>query len=389
MILLLCFFVQHHNVQKLTLLLLISNLTDHHQAKKIHPDKNTASNSTEAFKAIQAVYEILSCPQKRADHDRKIEAREASAEFQRQRENQRLRAKVEAEKAEKKRLEREVKAAMNAKRTAEKRAAKEVKAAITRASEEVKEAMKAKTAAEKRAAKEVKIEMKQASEEVKAAMKAKKEAEKETVKKSVGSKKQADGRSKSAPRLRTATAWEEFAPGTTQYNTIPPGTQVRAYAHAWRGGLAFTRNYYSGQVQSFNIQSGHYIVMLDASEHSNGKNNIVAVDPTDIFQIIKVQTRFRQVWVTSYDADSSTYQVMWISSEGSTRTANIGHYDFIIPNGTVVRLEDIPNDEYAWMNGKYGQIIRWREGNGTDRSRYVVRLSSTQSIPVHMYQVRL
>ena len=81
---------------------------------------------------------------------------------------------------------------------------------------------------------------------------------------------------------------------------------------------------------------------------------------------------------------------MWRSSEGSTRTANLGHYDFIIlPNGTVVRLEDISNDEYAWMNGKYGQIIRWSEGNGTDMSRYVVRLSSTQSIPVHMYQVRL
>ena len=106
----------------------------------------------------------------------------------------------------------------------------------------------------------------------------------------MGSEKQADGRSKSAPRLRTATAWEEFAPGTTQYNTIPPGTRVRAYAHAWRGGLAFTRYYSRGHVQSFNIQSGHYIVMLDASEHSNGKNNIVAVDPTDIFQIIKVSS---------------------------------------------------------------------------------------------------
>ena len=152
----------------------------------------------------------------------------------------------------------------------------------------------------------------------------------------MGSEKQADGRSKSAPRLRTATGWEEFAPGTTQYNTIPPGTQVRAYAHAWRGGLAFTRYYSRGQVQSFNIQSGHYIVMLDASDNSNGKNNILAVDPSDIFQIIKVQTRFGWVWVTSYDTDSSTYQVMWRSSEGSTRTANLGHYDFIIPNGTVL-----------------------------------------------------
>ena len=83
-------------------------------------------------------------------------------------------------------------------------------------------------------------------------------------------------------------------------------------------------------------QAGHYIVMLDASDNSNGKNNILAVDPSDIFQIIKVQTRFGWVWVTSYDTDSSTYQVMWRSSEGSTRTANLGHYDFIIPNGTVV-----------------------------------------------------
>ena len=215
-----------------------------HQSLKLHPDKNKAPNAEEAFKTMKAVYDVLCCPRQRANHDREIEAREASAESQRQRENQRLRAKVV-------RVKQQREAAMNAKDY-------EVKVAEKQAAELVKAALKAKRAAEK-----------QASDEVKAALKAQKAAEKVAAKKSVGSK--TEGRSKSAPRpRRTATAWEEYAPGTSQYNTILPGAYVRAYAHAWNGGLAITRYYSRGNIKSFNVQSGHYIVKLDASVHSDG-----------------------------------------------------------------------------------------------------------------------
>ena len=399
-----------------------------HQSLKIHPDKNKAPNAEEAFKTMKAVYDVLSCPRQRVIHDREIEAREASAEFQRQRENQRLRAKVVREKQ---RREWEVEAAMNAKdyevKVAEKQAAEQVRAALKakkaaekQAAEQVKAALRAKRAAEKQSSEEVKsalkakkIAEKQASDEVKAALKAQKAAEKVAAKKSVESK--TEGRSKSAPRpRRTATAWEEYAPGTSQYNTILPGAYVRAYAHAWNGGLAITRYYSRGNIKSFNVQSGHYIVKLDASVHSDGKHTILAVDPTDIFQIIQVKTRSRgvrhlpwpymaqqfnndlptdkKVWVTSYDEDSSTYEVVWTSSDGFTHTSNIGHYDFIIPNGTVVRLEDISGNKYTWMNGKYGQIIRLRKEEdqyGNDRSRYLVQFSSSQTIYVNMDEVRL
>ena len=44
-------------------------------ARKVHPDKNTLPGAEDAFKAVQAAYEVLICPTKRAEYDSTYQSR--------------------------------------------------------------------------------------------------------------------------------------------------------------------------------------------------------------------------------------------------------------------------------------------------------------------------
>ena len=168
----------------------------------------------------------------------------------------------------------------------------------------------------------------------------------------------------------------EYAPGTSIYNTIPVGTDVTLHNP---NSVSSRLNGITGYVVSF--QQGQYkIKRADDAGY-------IGADPLALLQNIDVLSRriHKEVKVVSYLSKYNLYNVK--SRRGLIYS--LGLDEFIIPNGTVVRLV-VDSPEY---NGKFGRIIGWTEStfgsDGADTGRYKVQLSLEKTVLVKMAKVRL
>ena len=176
------------------------------------------------------------------------------------------------------------------------------------------------------------------------------------------------------PPEQSSTSTSEYVPGTTIYNTIPVGTDVTLHNP---NSVSSRLNGITGYVVSF--QQGQYkIKRADDAGY-------IDADPLHLLQNIDVLSRriHKEVKVVSYLSKYNLYNVK--SRRGLIYS--LGLDEFIIPNGTVVRLV-VDSPEY---NGKFGRIIGWteRSSDGADTSYYEVQLSLVNIIRVKMANVRL
>ena len=174
------------------------------------------------------------------------------------------------------------------------------------------------------------------------------------------------------PPEQPSTSTSEYAPGTSIYNTIPTGTDVTLHN---LNPVSSHLNGITGYVVSF--QQGQYKIKRD---HDPG---FIDADPLALLQNINVLSRstHKEVKVVSY-----RYGNVYIANLRG-RIYCLCLDEFIIPNGTIVRLV-VNSPEY---NGKFGRIIGWteRSSDGADTSYYEVQLSLVKIIRVKMAHVRL
>ena len=177
------------------------------------------------------------------------------------------------------------------------------------------------------------------------------------------------------PPEQPSTSTSEYAPGTSIYNTIPTGTDVTLHN---LNPVSSHLNGIKGYVVSF--QQGQYKIKRDDDP------GYIDADPLALLQNIDVLRRsiHKEMKVPSYRSKHNRYNVK--SRRGLIYS--LGLDEFIIPNGTVVRLV-VDSPEY---NGKFGRIIGWTESfgsDGADTSRYKVQLSLEKTVLVKMAKVRL
>ena len=137
-----------------------------------------------------------------------------------------------------------------------------------------------------------------------------------------------------------------------------------------------------------------YSIRLDNS----GK--IVMSKATALFQCAPVCLRAHQahklgvfvVTMASYWQDAKSYQARYTDSYGRTMMTTLRPEQFIVPTGTVVRLEGLQNEQSLNYNGQYGTVMDWKERYdewGCDTSYYEVQLSQAVSVRVKMANVCL
>ncbi|KAL9189426.1 hypothetical protein ACHAXT_009101 [Thalassiosira profunda] len=92
------------------------------------------------------------------------------------------------------------------------------------------------------------------------------------------------------------------------------------------------------------------------------------------------------VTLASYWKEGKTYYARY---GGGTKMATLKPEQFIIPTGTVVRLDGL--ETRVDLNGRYGTVVDWKERLewGADTSYYIVTLSSLSSVQVAMANVCL
>ena len=150
-----------------------------------------------------------------------------------------------------------------------------------------------------------------------------------------------------------------------------------------------------GTVQAYSADSGQYTVKVDDCSYNNG---LILIDARSLFQNITVCLRGFMaqklgvflVTLDSYFGEGGSYQVSF-SDRGRARTATVRPAHFIVPNGTVVRLEGLESRRPDY-NLKYGAVLGWTErydGAGDDTSYYEVRLSGGERVNVKMANVCL
>ena len=174
------------------------------------------------------------------------------------------------------------------------------------------------------------------------------------------------------PPEQSSTYASEYAPGTSIYNTIPAGTDVTLHN---LNSVSSHLNGIKGYVVSF--QQGQYKIKRDDDP------GYIDADPLALLQNIDVLRRGTnlKMKVVSYLYG----EVYNVNLRG--RIYSLCLDEFIIPNGTIVRLV-VNSPEY---NGKFGRIIGWteRSSDGADTSYYEVQLSLVKIIRVKMANVRL
>jgi len=173
----------------------------------------------------------------------------------------------------------------------------------------------------------------------------------------------------------------------SQYNIIPSGTRVTI-----SGTHVTTFNGLQGCILEYDRNTSLYTVQMD------GRNGPVITAPsTSIFQNVIVCLRANKapelacagvflVTLSSYYKDNcgGCYQARYSVDGGGGRTkeAYLLAEQFIIPNGTVVRV-----------GNEHGLIIDWREESTgytqVDPSYYEVQMSETEVVRVKMGSVRL
>mmetsp|Transcript_30424 Transcript_30424/g.64409 ORF Transcript_30424/g.64409 Transcript_30424/m.64409 type:complete len:213 (+) Transcript_30424:1247-1885(+) len=186
----------------------------------------------------------------------------------------------------------------------------------------------------------------------------------------------------------------------TFYDTIPATTRITIQNHD-HGGL----NGLQGCILSYDRRTCLYTVMLDNTVGSDSTK--LLTKPTTLFQNVIVCLRaymaqelggvFIVTLLSSSLSSSSSpyyYQARYNRPSTSTRagkmmTTVLCPEHFIIPNGTVVRLVGLNNN-----NGTYGTIVDWKEGlidryTRGDESYYEVRLSDGLLVRVKMENVAL
>lgn len=176
-----------------------------------------------------------------------------------------------------------------------------------------------------------------------------------------------------------------FTPGSSSFNTIPAGTRVA------RNDLEPTSHIYrqQGTVQSFNTQTGKYRVMMGES--------IVEVEPSALCQNINAELRD----ISPYYNLGARSVTLWYSEglgfyeaiyewDGAQRHTLLEFFEFIIPNGTIVRLDGL--EQKTSYKGMYGKVVDWvkrTQNDGVDTSYYDIQMSSATTIRVKMANVRL
>ena len=164
-------------------------------------------------------------------------------------------------------------------------------------------------------------------------------------------------------RESSSSSSDHFTPGSSSFNTLPPGTFVNVYDD--QGGL----------IQGFNALANKYVVMLDDKEtkiEAEFPLQKVCVNlrsanilPTCLGDRVLLESRVTHI----------TYRASYHSTQyGGVASTTIFLTEFIVPNGTIVRLQT-HTKEY---NGKYGKVSDWDEGT----MKYTVQLSSNKKVLV-------
>ncbi|EJK56107.1 hypothetical protein THAOC_24068 [Thalassiosira oceanica] len=149
-----------------------------------------------------------------------------------------------------------------------------------------------------------------------------------------------------------------------------------------------------GTVQSYSAETGQYTVKVDDCSFNDG---LILIDAGSLFQNITVCLRGLMaqklgvflVTLDGYLGEGGSYQVSF-SDRGRARTAAVRPAHFIVPNGTVVRLEGL--ESRPDYNMSYGAVMGWTErfdGAGEDTSYYEVHLSGGERVNVKMANVCL
>ncbi len=145
-----------------------------------------------------------------------------------------------------------------------------------------------------------------------------------------------------------------------------------------------------GSILNFDPLTSLYTVKLDDF-------TVILSNAPTLFQNVIVCLRARMaqelgaflVTLSSFWKDGGSYQASYCSG-GYKKMTTLRPQQFIVPNGTVVRVAGF--GQAAGYNGEYGTVMAWKEvldSWGNDASYYEVRLSSTISVNVNMANVRL
>ena len=190
-----------------------------------------------------------------------------------------------------------------------------------------------------------------------------------------------------SPTSSTTMSEQTKKKAPSQYNIIPSGTRVTI-----SGTHVTTFNGLQGCILEYDRNTSLYTVQMD------GRNGPVITAPsTSIFQNVIVCLRANKapelacagvflVTLSSYYKDNcgGCYQARYSVDGGGGRTkeAYLRAEQFIIPNGTVVRV-----------GNEHGLIVDWREESTgytqVDSSYYEVQMSDTEVVRVKMANVRL
>ena len=179
----------------------------------------------------------------------------------------------------------------------------------------------------------------------------------------------------------------------SQYNTMLSGTRVTIQSRnsSHLNGL-------QGCIVDFDNDTGLYTVNMDG-KRSPPK---LTAEVSKLFQNVMVCLRANMspelvsggvflVILSSYykDSQGGTYQVMYNTDDGRTKTTYLRSEQFIIPNGTVVRVAS--NSYCPDSIDVYGKVVNWRENSylSNDASYYEVQLSENDVIRVPMKNVQL
>ena len=175
--------------------------------------------------------------------------------------------------------------------------------------------------------------------------------------------------------------------------TIPVGASVTIqsdYDDACFAHLAGTK----GTVINHDLMTNLYTVQLE-----DFAATVVLSNASALFQNVIVCLRAFMaqelgaflVTLSSYWVDGGSYQASYSVRGGFKKVTTLRPQQFIVPNGTVVRLAGL-GQGMAEYDGRYGTVMDWKErldNWGNDESYYEVRLSQTVSVHVNMANVCL
>ena len=171
----------------------------------------------------------------------------------------------------------------------------------------------------------------------------------------------------------------------SQYNTMLSGTRVTIQSRnsSHLNGL-------QGCIVDFDNDTGLYTVKMDGKRSPK-----LTAEASKLFQNVMVCLRANMapelvsggvflVILSSYykDSQGGTYQVMYNTDDGRTKTTYLRGEQFIIPNGTIVRVTS--NSYCPDSIDVYGEVVNWREDRylSNDASYYEVQLSKNDVIRV-------